>query len=378
MGMLGAKFMHAGCFDHPYFGPLLETYSLECLAKKRNPSAPFILSVIAAHFDTSAGSAVSEKDLYATRCGGKNDQHLQDFVSQVDYVMSQMKATAIPSERNLFDFFYREVQGCYAIKRHVEAIRDVPEEDEDAQAEAKNFTTFRSKVVRELSHLQMQKIDYDTKDGVMNVPLAISEKRYKAEAARAVAKKEKERGREQDNGGARLRDWSQPRPGLTAGAIGAPQQVPRLDIGKAQNDEDGLPPPPPAPVHDRARNQGSWKGGDSRKGEKGAKSEKGEKGKGEKGKGKGNRKGKSKGQNPCFTMMNRGGCDKPDCPYNHDEKFIAASKVYYEEQWRIDEQNGTFEGEAEAGRGALVALRAAMPALPTSSPAHKRGTKSSL
>ena len=61
MGMLGAKFMHAGCFDHPYFGLLLETYSPECLAQRRNPSAPFILSVIAAHFDTSSGSAVTEK-----------------------------------------------------------------------------------------------------------------------------------------------------------------------------------------------------------------------------------------------------------------------------------------------------------------------------
>ena len=90
------------------------------------------------------------------------------------------------------------------------------------------------------------------------------------------------------------------------------------------------------------------------------------KGKSEKGKGKGSKKGKSKGQNPCFTMMNKGACDKVDCPYSHDEKFIAASKAWYDELERLEEQNAAFQGGAERGRGAFVALRVAMPAVTSS------------
>ena len=80
MGVLGGKFMHEGCFSDPHFGPTLQTYSLECLDKKSHPSAPYIMSIIAAHFDTSTGSAASERDLYS-KCQGRSDQHLRDFVS---------------------------------------------------------------------------------------------------------------------------------------------------------------------------------------------------------------------------------------------------------------------------------------------------------
>ena len=73
-------------------------------------------------------------------------------------------------------------------------------------------------------------------------------------------------------------------------------------------------------------------------------------------------------------MVNKGSCDKPDCPYNHDEKFIAATKKYYDEQAKIEE-SGTFEGEAESGRGAFVALRAAMPVLPVPSPVRRFSLK---
>ena len=181
MGMLGVKFMHDGCFSHPHFGPILETYSLECLDRQCNPSAPYILSIIAAHFDTSTGSAASERDLYSIKCHSRSDQHLQDFVSQVDYVMSQIKRSAIPSERNLFEFFYGEVQSCYSIKRHVDKIRDtiaeLPAGDEDGLNRVKNFTAFRAKVVRELGHLQMQKVDVEAKEGIKNILLAITEKK---------------------------------------------------------------------------------------------------------------------------------------------------------------------------------------------------------
>ena len=127
---------------------------------------------------------MTEKDLYATKCAGKTQQNLADFVAQVDYITSQMKESSLPSESARFDWFYKEVQECSMIRRHIEAIRDVDSDDEVRTAELKNYTKFRKKIVKELSHLQMVKIDAATKDGLMNVPIAIKDAKAKTEAAR--------------------------------------------------------------------------------------------------------------------------------------------------------------------------------------------------
>ena len=111
----------------------------------------------------------------------------------------------------------------------------------------------------------------------MNIPRAITEKRTKSAAAQAARKEKEKADKQHENGGsARLRDWSQPRSGFVAGAIGAP----------SANNTDGSIPPPPAPSHlNAAAYQGDQdaKGG---KGEKGSKDGKTGK-KGDKGKGKG-------------------------------------------------------------------------------------------
>ena len=127
---------------------------------------------------------MTEKDLYATKCVGKSQQNLADSVAQVDYVTSQMKEKSLPSERARFDWFYKEVQECSVIRRHIEAIRDVDSDDEVNTAKLKNYTSFRKKIVKELSHLQVQKNDAATKDGQMNAPIAINDAKDKAEAAR--------------------------------------------------------------------------------------------------------------------------------------------------------------------------------------------------
>ena len=236
MGVLGGKFMHEGCFSDSHFGPILQTYSQECLNRKYNPSAPYILSIISSHFDTSTGSSASERDLYSIKCQGKSDQHLRDFISQVDYTMSQMNPSAIPSERKLFEFFYHEVQTIHCIKRHVDKIRDTTDEldpkDEASLDALRHFTTFRGRVVKELGWIQRQKVDVEVQDGVKTLPTAVAERRAKTEAEK-VARKEKQKVERNDDGGsARLREWSSPRPGMVAGSIGAPS---------ANNADDSIP-----------------------------------------------------------------------------------------------------------------------------------------
>ena len=90
MGILAAKFMHDPNFKHPTFGPMLETYSQECLRNNCSPTAPYIMSYISAWYDTSSGGTVTKRDLYAIKCAGRSMQNLSDFTAQVDYVVSQI------------------------------------------------------------------------------------------------------------------------------------------------------------------------------------------------------------------------------------------------------------------------------------------------
>ena len=65
--------------------------------------------------------------------------------------------------------------------------------------------------------------------------------------------------------------------------------------------------------------------------------------------------------------MNKGVCENPDCPYSHDEEFLILTKKWQDyqnglENKRKDLSSASFDGESEAGRGAFVVIRAAMPA----------------
>ena len=70
MGILAGKFMSEQNFRHPTFGPMLETYSQECLRHSCAPTVPYILSSIAAWFDTSSGGTITERELYVIQCAG--------------------------------------------------------------------------------------------------------------------------------------------------------------------------------------------------------------------------------------------------------------------------------------------------------------------
>ena len=83
-------------------------------------------------------------------------QNLSDFTARVDYVMSQIKFNSLPSQRALFDWFYREVQECSAIKRIIDSIRDV-ESDTEEERRLKNYSHFRKRIAKEMKHLQVQK-----------------------------------------------------------------------------------------------------------------------------------------------------------------------------------------------------------------------------
>ena len=65
--------------------------------------------------------------------------------------------------------------------------------------------------------------------------------------------------------------------------------------------------------------------------------------------------------------MNRGVCENPDCPYSHDEKFLIMTKEWQDYQNGLEDRkkglsSASFSGESEAGKGAFVVIRAAMPA----------------
>ena len=65
--------------------------------------------------------------------------------------------------------------------------------------------------------------------------------------------------------------------------------------------------------------------------------------------------------------MNRGVCENPDCPYSHDEKFLKMTKEWQDYQNTLEDRrqglsSASFSGESEAGKGAFVVIRAAMPA----------------
>ena len=60
--------------------------------------------------------------------------------------------------------------------------------------------------------------------------------------------------------------------------------------------------------------------------------------------------------------MNKGVCENPDCPYSHDEKFLIMTREWQDYQNGLEHKKVTFDGEGEAGRGAFVVIRAAMPA----------------
>ena len=162
MEVLGSKFMNQQNFQHPQFGPMLEIYSSECLQHSCSPTAPYIVSCIAAWYDTSSGGTVTERDLYAIKCSGKPLQHLSDFVAQVEYVVPHIEPGTLPHERTLFDWFYKEVQESSSIKRIIEKIRDV-DSDSEEEAKVKTWSYLRNSMDKELRHLQVQKNDAATK-----------------------------------------------------------------------------------------------------------------------------------------------------------------------------------------------------------------------
>jgi len=76
--------------------------------------------------------------------------------------------------------------------------------------------------------------------------------------------------------------------------------------------------------------------------------------------------------------MNRGVCEDPDCPYSHDETFLKMTKEWREFGIGLAEKkrglsSAAFDGEAEAGRGAIVVLRAAMPSASSAKKSSLKG-----
>ena len=70
-------------------------------------------------------------------------------------------------------------------------------------------------------------------------------------------------------------------------------------------------------------------------------------------------KSKDKGDSPCFTKMNNGACDKPDCPWSHDDELIEASKVWYDVQYALEAKKAAEDGTVP-GKGAFVVIRTAI------------------
>jgi len=131
MAVLGSKLMNKLNFQHHQVGPLLETYGRDCMRKGERAKAPYILSCVSVYFDTSAGSWLTEKDLYVIRCEGPSLDQLQAFLSQVDYTLSQIKDADLPTEKSQFNWFFGEVQHSPAIKRCVDFINDIESDDDD-------------------------------------------------------------------------------------------------------------------------------------------------------------------------------------------------------------------------------------------------------
>ena len=219
---------------------------------------------------------------------------LTDFTAQVDYVMSQIDPLTSPSERTLFDWFYKVGQEIGGIKRIINNIRDA-DSDTEEERKLKTMAHLRKAIRKEILHHQVQRNDAATKDGTVNAPFAISDAKAKAEEAKQEKTKKK---------------WLQPnsnkepppRAGLAAAAV------------DGQVGDDAVPPPPPAygaPNSKGGHGGKAWQDQWLEKGWKGGKNKKGEKSKGES---KGGKKGRDKRTMACFAKMNKRCLRKPRLP----------------------------------------------------------------
>ena len=81
MGILAGKFMNEQNFKHLTFGPMLETYSQECLRNDCAPTVPYILSYNSSWFDTSSRGTITERDLYAIKYTGRTMKAVAPWTS---------------------------------------------------------------------------------------------------------------------------------------------------------------------------------------------------------------------------------------------------------------------------------------------------------
>ena len=78
---------------------------------------------------------------------------LIEFIHQVDYVMSPMDESNMPSEKSMFDCLFREVQKVTGIDRFIHKILD-SDPDTPEWKELRSMTNLRAAIKRERDPVQ--------------------------------------------------------------------------------------------------------------------------------------------------------------------------------------------------------------------------------
>ena len=108
---------------------------------------------------------------------------LVEFIHQVDYVMSQIDESNMPSEKSMFNWFFRGVQEVTCINWFIHKIRD-SDPDTPEGKRLRTMTKPRAAIKREIQFNQIRSNNAAMKNSASNSPIALAEARIKEEEAR--------------------------------------------------------------------------------------------------------------------------------------------------------------------------------------------------